>query len=191
MEAADPRPERRAAARRGPALGGRPAADGHAGPLCIDEGRPGSRKATRSAHRRRRSRGERRTGALRGRGPCLLWRGGGTPSRSGPRARDGYRAESALAAAGKTRPDWKAAAALRSAQARALQLDERPVFARVPLLLRVLRRHRAVWPRAARQVCRADALRIGRIVWRRLARAGLLRRRQLHRQPPRRGGVAA
>ena len=49
------------------------------------------------------------------------------------------------------RHDAEPAAALRSAQARALSLHRRPVLARLPVHLRVLRHHRAVRPRAAHQ----------------------------------------
>ncbi len=51
------------------------------------------------------------------------------------------------------------AAALRPAQARALPLHRRPVLARLPVHLRVLRHHRAVRPRAAHQDQRPDARR--------------------------------
>ena len=96
------------------------------------------------------------------------------------------------------RHDAVAAAALRSAEARAVSLHRHPVLARLPVHLRVLRHHRAVRPRAAHQDQRPDLRRAAGALRSRLSRACRFRRRQLHRQPQERAsddaeaeGVAA
>ena len=80
------------------------------------------------------------------------------------------------------RRDAKPAAALRPAEARALPLHRRAVFARLPVHLRVLRHHRTVRPRAAHQDQSADPRRAAGAVRPRLSRPRRFRRRQFHRQ---------
>ena len=73
-------------------------------------------------------------------------------------------------------------AALRPAQFRALSLYRRAVLPRLPVQLRILRHHRALWPGAARQDQRADARRARHALPARPSRPCGFRRRQSHRQ---------
>ena len=75
-----------------------------------------------------------------------------------------------------------ARAALGPDQRAALRDDADPVFARLPVRLRVLRHHHHERPQAAHQNARADDRRARRAVRGRLDRHGVLRGRQLHRQ---------
>ena len=76
-----------------------------------------------------------------------------------------------------------AGAAVGAGQSAALCVDERAVLARLSVRLRFLQRHVDVRAPAAREVAGPDHRRTRRPLAARLARHGVLRRRQFHRQP--------
>ena len=110
----------------------------------------------------------------------------------GVRARPGARLSQArLQGAGAPPALRLARPALRPRRTQTLQRDVGPVLARLPVPLRVLRHHRDLRPRPAHQEQRADAGRTRRAQRHRVARHGLHRGRQLHRQQAERQAPAA
>ena len=156
----------------------------------LSGGRGRARQGQGQARRRRRPLRLHKRRAPPRRRPHLRRRGRGHPPAVHQRPRSGD-ARALLPSRGEARAHRDTHPALPSGRVEPLQRDERPVLARLPLQLRVLRHHRDLRPRAAHEVQPADAGRVGRPARGGLARAGLHRGRQLHRQQEERSQAPA
>ena len=171
-----------------PGLGRRGDAERHAHPARLAGSHRGALPRARPAHRRRRPHRQQPVGGRAQDGPRGHRRGRGADCRlgSGPGARHGQARLSSRRTAGD---DNQPAARPEPDQDAPLLDHGRAILARLPLQLRVLRHHRDLRPASAHQGRCPGTCRAGPVIRGGMARGGVYRRRQLHRQQGARQGV--